>query len=202
MISRWNWFNSGTCYTSCNDLTLYLFIQVLTTGEQRWLTKSGKPTKEQLKSAWDQIFSQYTEVSESKQTNYLLSLLREYYSIPNKIQIIQTIVDNLSKRYDPDLIAKLRLLGFRHPYTEESYMRDLKITVTQAKGLILKYRTLYDDLQKIQSDDSKADPNDYDLILSELSKYQGYRLDPKIITVAEFCAIVKRFKQENKPKGK
>lgn len=199
---KWKLWHSGTCFTSCNDLTLYLFIQVLTTGEQRYLIRSGKPSKEQLKAAWEQIFSEYTELSENKQGNYLLTLLREYYSIPNKIQIIQTIVDELAKGYNKDLIEKLRLLGFRHQYTEETYIRDLKITVTQAKGLILKYQNLYNDLERLQSQDSKADPSDYDLILSELSKYQGYRLDPKVITVSEFCAIVKRFKQENKPKGK
>ncbi|MHB9057110.1 MAG: hypothetical protein ACYC2P_13350 [Paludibacteraceae bacterium] len=185
-------------FDNCSDLSLYLFVKVLTTGEHKWLIKSGNPTKEQLKEAWEQIFDEYSRLSENKQQNYLLNLLREYYSIPNKLTIIQTIVDNLALRYDPNLIALLRQMGFRHSYSPETFVNDLKLTVTQAKGLILKYKSLYEDLEKLQKQDNKVEPNDYDLILSELSKYQGYRLDPKTITVSEFCAIVKRFKLDNK----
>jgi len=194
------WRKRSVIYQSCTELPLYLFIKVLTTGELIHLVQRGKPKKEQLKEAWDKIFAEYSALSENKQNNYLLSLLRDYYSIPNKIVIIQTIVDELSKGYNKELTDKLRELGFRHAYRPETYMQDLKITVTQAKGLILKYKTCYDDLERLQEKNSKAEPTDYDLILSELSKYQGYRLDPKQITVSEFCAIVKRFKQDNKPK--
>lgn len=191
---------SASYYSSCSDLPLSVFIQVLTTSETKWLIKSGKPSKIQLKEAWEKIFDEYSNLSENKQQNYLLNLLREYYSIPNKLHIIQTIVDNLAVRYDAELIRLLREMGFRHSYSPETFERDLKLTVTQAKGLVLKYRSLYDDLEKLQSQDSKAEPSDYDLILSELSKYQCYRLDPKQITVSEFCAIVNRFKRDNKPK--
>lgn len=197
---NWNWFKPSSCFTSCYDLSLFLFVKVLTTSETKWLIRSGNPSTEQLKEAWEKIFDEYSELSENKQHNYLLTLLREYYAIPNKLTIIQTIVDNLAVKYDPELIAMLRQLGFRHSYSPDTIVKDLKLTVTQSKGLILKYRALYDDLERLQTADSKAEPNDFDLILSELSKYQGYRLDPKQIMVSEFCAIVKNFKRDNKPK--
>lgn len=187
-------------YSTCSDLSLYLFVKVLTTSETKWLIKSGKPTDKQLKEAWDKIFAEYSLLSENKQQNYLLNLLREYYTIPNRLAIIQTIVDNLAIKYDEDLINLLRQLGFRHSYTPDTMSKDLQLTVTQSKGLILKHRALYDDLERLQSTSTKAESNDYDIILSELSKYQGYRLDPKQITVSEFCAIVKNFKRDNKPK--
>jgi len=126
-------------------------------------------------------------------------MLREYYSIPNKIQIIETIVQSLANYYDPAMIALLRQLGFRHKYEPETLSRDLQLTITQSKSLVVRWNDLFTDLQKATSGD-KSEPNDYDLILAELSKYMGYRLDPKIIMVSKFCAIVKKFKKENKPK--
>jgi hypothetical protein len=77
--------------------------------------------------------------------------------------------------------------------------RDLKLTITQSKSLVVRFNDLNTDLERI-SKSEKSEANDYDAILSELSKYQGYRLDPKQITVSEFCAIVKRFKKDNKVK--
>lgn len=164
------------------------------------MVKSGFPTQEQLNDAWDTLFSEFTVLSESKQSNYLLSLLKEYYAIPNKITIIETIVNALRDRYDPELIRLLRTLGFRHKYDPHGdYIRDLQLTITQSKSLVVRWNDLNTDL-KNATEGEKQEANDYDMILSELSKYQGYRLDPKSITVSEFCAIVKRFKKENKPK--
>jgi hypothetical protein len=184
----------------CDDVSLYIFLKVLTSGNNSLLIKRGFPTKEELTEAWESIFSEFTTLSDNKQSNYLLSLLREYYSIPNKIVIIETIVQALSERYDPELIRLLRSMGFRHKYEPETMAMDLQLTVTQSKSLVVRWNDLNTDLEKVGKSE-KSEANDYDAILSELSKYQGYRLDPKQITVSEFCAIVKRFKKDNKVKN-
>lgn len=191
----------GSCFNSCSELPLYNFIKILTNKDYRNLIRFGYPSKTELSRAWELIFSEYNNISENKQSTYLLTLLREYYSIPNKLAIIQTIVDNLALRHDPDLVSCLRALGFRHKYEPgDGLLNDLKITVTQAKGLMLKYRALYDDLERLQQKSKDAEPNDYDLILAQLSKWQGFRIDTKKTTVSEFVAIVKLFKEDNKPK--
>lgn len=107
----------------------------------------------------------------------------------------------MRERFDADLVRLLRTLGFRHKYDpeSESYIRDLQLTITQSKTLVVRWNDLNTDIANATKEETN-EANDYDGILSELSKYQGYRLDPKLITVSEFCAIVKRFKKENKVK--
>lgn len=184
-------------YDSCQDIPLYNFIKIVCESDLKWLTISGKPTDQELGEAWDKIFSEYNEISDSQQGNYLIGLLREYYAIKGKIEIIQAIVDVLAKGRNDQLVDALHKAGYRFPFNANdpaAYRKDLERTVSQAKTMVIRFQQLHDDLEKMQNESGKTNPSDYDMILSELSKYQGYRLDPKQITVSEFCAIVKRFK--------
>jgi hypothetical protein len=168
----------------------------------RRLIRSGRPTADQLQDAWDSIFSEFQILSDNKQSNYLLGLLREYYSIPNKITIIEAIIGSLQSRYEPELIRLLRDMGFRHKYDPESdsYARDLQLTITQSKSLVIRWNDLTSDIKRLEEGNKKnqTEASNYDVILSELSRFQGYRLDAKVISVAEFCAVVKMFRKEAK----
>lgn len=115
--------------------------------------------------------------------------------------IIQAIVDQFRKGHDAELAKRLNQLGFRFSYAPgDKFQRELELTITQAKSLVVKYENAKANLEKLNSDGEPAKPGDFDEMLSELSKYMGFRLDPKVIMVAEFCAIVKSFKRDNKPK--
>lgn len=191
----------GSVFADCSELPLFNFIKAVTTGDLVWLVKSGHPSNERLEKAWHEISNEYSELSDSKQASYLLTLLKDFHSLPLKIEIIQAIVDRMRINHDPELAKRLNRLGFRFSYAPgDSLKRELDLTITQAKSLVVKYENTKANLQKLNSEGEPAQQSDFDDLLAELSKYMGYRLDPKSMSVSEFCAIVKKFKRENKPK--
>ncbi|MOA44306.1 hypothetical protein D3C78_1665650 [compost metagenome] len=71
------------------------------------------------------------------------------------------------------------------------------MVLSRAKSLLFQIKKAQSDLNELQ-DGNKAKPpveSDYINLLSTLSKYQGYRIDPSVTTVAEFVAILKQFNQ-------
>lgn len=128
--------------------------------------------------------------------------MKDIATLSNKITIIQAIVDQLSTHYHEGLVNNLKTLGFRFKFNPEDpkqYLKDLQMTVTQSKSLLLRLDQRKKDLETLRGqDDGKT--TDYESVLTELGKFQRYRLNTKETTVAEFVAILKRFKEANKPK--
>lgn len=183
--------------SSCNQLTISAFIYIITSNDLSPL--GGGISKREY--AWQLIWAEYTELTGDKKSNHLLSLMKEFYVSQHKIAIIQTIVDAICERHDDGLTAQLRVLGFRFKFDisqPEQYRKDLERTVTQSKSLIVRLNNAYNELQKLNNDNSKATPSDFDLIMAELSKFQGYRIDPNICTVSEYCAILNSFRRQQK----
>jgi hypothetical protein len=191
----------GKTYQNCAELPLDNFIKIASSGDLKHLVVFGFPTKAQLVLAWDAILSEYLVLSNSPQQNFMLTCMKEITTLSNKIEIIQALVDHLALHYHEGMVINLKLLGFRfkyNPENKEQYHKDLQLTVTQSKSLLIRLEQKKKDLNLLRSKESGSDA-DYDSVLTELSKFQGYRLNPKDVTVSEFLAILKRFKEANQP---
>lgn len=188
-------------YQSCSELPLFNFIKVLVTGELKYLIIKGRPSNESLASAWDNIFNEYTTLCGGLQQNHILLLLKEIAVTQNKLIIIQAIIDQLSKQYNSDLADMLRALGFRRkfdPQNREEYTNDLKLTVSQAKTLMVRLEQRKAELNNMRSG-NEVKESDYDSLIAELSKFQGYRIHTKEIMVSEFISIFNNYKKSLKP---
>lgn len=189
----------GVIYKSCHDLPLSVFIKIMTTGDAKYLIKRGYFTKKYVSNAWDNISQEYIELSGNKTQKVILSMVKDISQLKGKLFIVQAIVDRLSVSYDPDLVRMLISLGFNNRYNpenKESYIQDLKRTITKAKSMLVQISEKEKSLSAIQSGNEKSTASDYENYIAQLSKYQGYFIDPKNTTVAQFIAIVNRHRIE------
>lgn len=195
-------YYSGEIYDTCNTLPLSIFIQVSKTQNLKLLIKSGKATNKALGEAWDKIIDEYCLISNDTKSKALLSCYKEIATLTNDLIIIQTIVNYLYLHRSEAVIEKLRTkFGFRYSYSAETLQKDLKLTVSESKAKLVRIEQRKKGLETMQKE-SKGELSDADFEenLTVLSKYQGYRLISKEITVTEYLSIMKMFKLEHTPK--
>lgn len=186
-------------YRSCTELPLWNFIQVVTTGTLTPLIISGMPTDAELSEAWNDIFTDYCDMTTSKNQTYVLQLVREIKGIELQITIINTCIERLKLSYLPEVCDILREYGFNYEYTPDTMLNDILSTVAEGSYLSVQLgvkRSEYDKYLASQ-ESQNATENDYDEILSELSKFQGYHLRSKDLSVSEYVSIFNRFKKQN-----
>lgn len=185
------------CYQSCNEIPLYNFIKVLAKKDFSYLVVSGSP--KHLDKVWEKILNEYIELTGSEKQTQMLSLMKEVAFLGNKIFLIKSVEYSLRIQYSEELVLQLKKLGFNinlNVKNYDQYNKQLDILLTRLKSTINIYETKSNELKELQ----KVDESDKDLEsqylgwLTDLSKFQGYRLDPKEITVIEFISIMESYK--------
>lgn len=181
------------------ELPLWNFIQVIVTNSLTPLIRNGNPTDQQLAEAWNNIFTEYCDIYTSTNQTYVLQIQREIRYIESKLDIIQICIDRLKISYYEPAIAELREYGFDYPYTPDTMFEDLQNTVAEAQYLVVQKGVKEGEYAKYLAENAKEEvkETDYDDILSELSKFQGYHLRSKDLSVREYVSIFNRYKKQN-----
>lgn len=181
------------------ELPLWNFIQVIVTNSLTPLIRKGNPTDKQLAEAWNNIFTEYCDIYTSTNQTYVLQLQREIAHIATKLQVIQICIDRLTISYYEPAIAELREYGFDYPYTPDTMLEDLQNTVAEAQYLVVQKGVKEGEYAKYLAENAKEEvkETDYDDILSELGKFQGYHLRSKDLSVREYVSIFNRYKKQN-----
>lgn len=186
-------FKRAKYYKNCDELPLYNFIQILVTGDLNYLLIQG--SRKNLKSIWGAIYSEYCTISSNDGQMEVLNILKQLTYTGNKIYMISTILESLNSGYNEELASKLQFLGINvliDTKDSETYQNSLKRIASLLKNMIFSYDKLKEDFQKISSKND-VKKSDYDNLLTELSKYQGYRLDSKVVSVSEFVSILNSY---------
>lgn len=188
-------------YESCDTLILYNFVKSVVTKDLRsWLVISGYPTDEQLMEAWAKINESYQDLTEDTDGDYLLGLFTNISQLEGRLTIVYNILAYLEINRSDALIELLQEeFGFYYEFSEESIVSDIKAIISELKLDQINLDLQNKELKEFQSKGKAPNEFDYDSILSTLSKYQGYHIRSKDITVTEFIAILNRFKHENNP---
>jgi hypothetical protein len=191
----------SVCFSKCTEVVMTAFIAAIVHHDLTCLIKSGKPLQAELETAWDKIFNEYLTISGDSQIQQILALLKEIAIITNKLTLIEIIVNQMAIKHNPGLADQLRSLGFRFQYNDdENLLRELELTITQSKAHLLTLQQNKAELEELRKNEGGAATEmDYEMQLSELSKFQGFQLDPDKLTVSAYCAILKRFKNFYKP---
>jgi hypothetical protein len=197
-------FCSVKLYENCKELSLYRFIKIYETDDLGYLIIKGYPTIEQLKATWEKIYAEYSSLIKDSHQGYLLSAMKEVAFLGNKLYLIETIVNQLYIAKSDILIGQLRDMGLRiddNEFGSSRYYQSLQSVITQAKRYIVQMQMRRKELENLKKDSGDKEEGEYDMMLTELSKFQGYRIIPEQTSVSEFCAILNRFKTANKPHG-
>jgi hypothetical protein len=192
----------GTYYKTASECPLSVFISVLVLEDVRKLRRSGIVPKSTLVDAYESIFDEYLKESNEEGYIILLNKLKDVAMLRNKGRLAGTTLAVLRMKYNGSLVEVLRMLGYRYSFDftdKEKYYFDLEKVAKEVKKIADLIKGLEEEHKKKAK--KEVAEGDFDGILGQLSKFQGYRIDKKEVTVREFLEIFKNFKRENKPKS-
>ena len=157
-----------------------------------------------LESIWDNIFMEYSELSQDKQGTHVFALIKEIHVLSKKIELIQLCIDLLYKCYDiskfGETIKTLKsLTGVSYKFTEETLLNDLKNTSNVAKKFIIQYEEVMHEYKEIAGkEQAKASEMDFmeEIAFVKSANGVGVSFDISKLTVMEYIAFVKQLKSK------
>lgn len=190
-------------YSGCSELPMSIFIDCLASMDLRLLLKprSKNARPEELSKAWDNIFYEYIDLVRDPDQMYALGLMRDIALLESELNLTSYMVTYLSITYSKEIEDSLKRMGYRIAFKANDpthNTKELERLIKQRKLRILmmtQKKKLLEDHQEKQKKGSKTDKSDYDKVLAELSAFQGYRLDMKMMSVSEYVAISNRYKK-------
>lgn len=185
----------GKIYKSCDTLPLSRFINILIDGNVSELIIWGWADHRTLRSVWDKLFQEYTEMSQDSTHQHLLTTVKEYTQLINKIEIVQILITSLAKRRHLGIIQALKKFGFHQPFTPVSMEKDIKSVIAKVKSWVFRANKLYEELKSTENTKNEVKRSDFSDLLAELGHFQGYHIDPRKTTVSEYVAVLNRFKK-------
>lgn len=196
-------------YTSCEDLPLYNWIKLVVTNNAEWLYSEPKKPwhkSNDISSIWEKIFEEYSELSADKSADHVLSMVKGITVINNKLAVIQAAINLLAyarplSDYQPT-IQLLKDYGFRFSYSEETIIKDLQLTASSAKTMVIQRQQLEKDYENYESKQSKSTEKDYYNLIAQLSKFLGFPIDAKKTTVYSYISYVEQYKNSIQKDGK
>lgn len=176
-------------FTSCSDLPMLNFIKITCTGDLKWLGRCGDPEK-----TWQQIHSEYCELSGDAQSSRALELAKQIAFLSNKIYITNTIVNYMVVRGRVDeLVLELQKMGYRLKYTDLE--KDLQRTLSISKSDQIKLNMAKEQYAKLDTGKETTEFEWYQ-ILSALAKHRQVAvINPSMITVVEYIAMDKDLRE-------
>lgn len=161
----------------------------------------GKATYKQINDAWEQLFTEYCELSGSPQYQRLVNLSREIGGLQSKLLSIRLCVRVLGYRYSARAVSTLKRFGYNYkfnPLDAEGYVRDLKAVMIKSRSVEIALDQSLAEYEKLlkESDGKSLTEDDFQRVLIELSKFMGFRINAKEITVSEYVAMIKRRERE------
>lgn len=187
-------------FLHCNQTPLDVFIDVLVNKNMSRLIRFGKATQRELSEAWEQLFTEYCEISGSPQYQHMLNLLRQIGGMKSKILSVQLCITVLNSRYSSKCQKTLKSFGYNFHFDADdsvSYLKDLKAVATKIKSTEFALEQAEKEYKKlIEKTDEKVTEKQFDEAIIELSKYMGYRVDRKQVTVTEYVYMTRRMTKE------
>lgn len=153
-----------------------------------------------LPENWDDIYSEYIGLRESKGSSFILDLLKDITYMQTKQFIINECVKLLAMVYSRELVIELKILGCKGKFDWSDagqYSADLRAAISYAKKFnsqIAKKEKELEDYNKRYAGKG-IERKDFDIWGITLSKYLGYRVDYSQVTVSEWCAMMNQYER-------
>jgi hypothetical protein len=143
----------------------------------------------ELQQAWEQLYTEYSELSGNKQHKYYFALYKSVYAMKLKMHIAQLILT------DPQInLDDLHALG---------YKGDVKSIVARLKFETIELQTKEKELKRMTDKQTGTiKESDFDEWIVSVGKYLGYQIKRKEMILSEFLAANKAMTREIDAKNK
>lgn len=188
-------------YLTCSQLPLDKFINCLIDGDKSQLVIKGSASDDQLIEAWNLIYIEYIQLNQSNESLYVIRMESEIALLNDEINRVSEIIYLLTPEMVPfcdgrenELLAILHYYGYRQTINFNSDYSKVLIGIQSKlapKKLRLQSRlNELGDYKKAQQT-GKPDRSIFEKNLIRMSRFMGYPLRAKEITVAEYVMIFK-----------
>lgn len=186
-------------YESIRELPMSIFIDIMETENHLLLVKKGRGKKDKAVAIWNNIVQEYNDLTENESQKHAVQLLKFVSLMDLKIRAINHCLYSLKLNFNQDLADMVSYFGIRSKITRLNRFDAIKKAESELKRMISSLEEKRSELENIQKKNNKESGNSgFQSVLIDLSKFQGYRLDAKDITVFEFCLLLNKFKEHIK----
>jgi len=199
-------------YTSCDNLPLANFIEIVCTGELKHLySEPAKYIHKQadLNAIWQVIFNEYNELTNNAQAKHIFNLVRDMYVLQTRISIIDDTIALLASVDDvndyTDAIGILHQYGCGHiQITNSDKIAQLKRCVSICRKFVLELKQKETEYNALNTDTgAKVTKQDYYANVAVISKYMnGKDIDLHKTTVSLYISYINLMKANNEANGK
>lgn len=149
---------------------------------------------------WEELHSEYIGLRENKSTSFILDMVKEITYLQTKVFIITKCVEVLAHTYSRDLISELKICGCKGKFdwsNQVQYSNDLRACISYSKKYINQYQKKEKELADYykRHGGEQIQRKDFDIWAITLGKYQGYRIDFDVVTVAEYCHLMNSYER-------
>lgn len=189
----------GLVIDKLSELKVSTFIKVSVTGELSHLVIDGAATPERLAQAWSDIQSEYYEKAGGENAKRYIDLRKKIVKLNLRINHVQALCDQFEIIYDTVFIDALKGYGYNQPFTQDSYLKDIKRVRTGEKRFISIYEKLLREFDREFNPkaDKKQTEQDYYNTIEELRKHGNYQDDPYTLAdkwnMETYCLLLTRF---------
>jgi hypothetical protein len=187
-------------YQHCSDLPLCIFIDCLCNSNLRRLIKKGSASQKEILAAWDQIYSEYCDLSGAPGYRIYFILTKEIGFLRSKILSIKCCIQTLLIRPSEKSINQLRAYGYAYPFNfedQEGYQKDIRMVAMKSKSVELAYELKVREFEKLKSSESELlTEQKFREIIVELENDRHIQLDVRTTTVSDFAAIRKAYTEK------
>jgi hypothetical protein len=161
---------------------------VLESGNLQSLIISGSPSESELEDAWSEIYSEFSEIIKDNGADLQFLHIKQATAKKHRISYLSVLLQIYAQTPTPQFAEVLENEGFK-------ISSDVETTYRMAFGRLKKMQNDLDFEEKLKD---KSKPHDFEMLISELERFQGYQFDQEKMTVRHFANIYKRFKNERK----
>lgn len=172
---------NNSIYQNCRELPIHNFNEVIITGDLNFLIKD-KSTQdpEELKKAWDNILSEFHDISDDKAYKKILSEKAEIIYLKGKVLACQIIIEVGSNRESEEILKGIKELRKRYR------VRDARNTLAATKN---KLKLKIAQFERMTThEESKVSLGS---MIANVSRILGYKIDRFTTTVEEWVELLK-----------
>ncbi len=207
-------------YSSIHRLPLCKFIEVVCDDNLHALVITGNPTIEQLVTAWEEMYEQFTQEIGGGEAKMFSNIYREYTSLKVKYDQTLMLIDALDqfrhnsqdapcREFAADLNRIMRT-SYSFDHTQPDYDKNLKACRTRSGSMLVNLQmkeATFTAMQQKQSAGAIMDQGYFIGVLIALSDHAKFNITDRI-TVYEYCTRIKNLnlyleqqsKQATRPK--
>ena len=191
----------SACFRHCAETKMDVFIDCMVDHKFNRLVKYGNPSQHEIVKAWEDLFSEYCELTNTPGYKQILRLTKEIGALNSKIMSVNLCIQVLAYRYSETCVNTLHRFGYKARFDiadKDKYLNDLRSIQTKIKAAALALEQRTAEYKKVISETNGKTPSHqyFADMMMELSKYMGFRMKADEISITEYVSIMQKREKE------